>query len=66
MDNLEHSTQPILLRYAQAPVAAPVAYKYDPELGVNVITDADGNACPAVEGPDAAILTKTQSIEGEE
>lgn len=66
VDNLEHPTQPILLRYAQASVAAPVAYDYDPELGVNVLTEADGNVCPAVEGPDAAILTKTQSIEGEE
>jgi hypothetical protein len=67
MDNLRHSVHPLLWRYAQVAPAVPVAYRYDPELGVNVITDADGNVCPAVEGPDAGILTKTQSIvEGEE
>jgi hypothetical protein len=66
MDNLEHPTQPILLRHAQPSVALPVAHRYDPGLGINVITDANGNVCPAVEGPDAAILTKTQAIEGEE
>ena len=50
----------------QPSVALPVAHRYDPGLGINVITDANGNVCPAVEGPDAAILTKTQAIEGEE
>jgi putative ATP-grasp target RiPP len=66
MDNLGHSASPLLLRYAQAPPAVPATYRYDPELGVNVICDADGNVCPAVEGPDAGVLTKTQAIEGEE
>jgi hypothetical protein len=67
MDNLGHPAHPLLWRYAQVASAVPVTYRYDRELGINVITDAGGNVCPAVEGPDAEILTKTQSIvEGEE
>jgi hypothetical protein len=55
------------LRYAQAALAVPAEYRYDPGLGINVITDANGNVLPAVEGPDAGILTKTQTIiEGED
>jgi hypothetical protein len=60
MDNLGHSA--LLMRYAQLELAVPAAYRYDPELGLNVITDANGNTCPAVEGPDAGILTKSQTV----
>jgi hypothetical protein len=64
MDNLG---RPLLLRYAQAGHAVPAEYRYHSELGINVITDADGNVSAAVEGPDAGILTKSQTIiEGED
>ena len=66
MDNLGYPAHPLLLRYAQAPPAVPATYRYDPELGINVIIDANGNVCPAVEGPDAGVLTKTQTLHGEE
>jgi hypothetical protein len=62
MDDLGHPAYPLLLRYAQPELAVRAAYRYDPKLGINIITDADGNVYPAVEGPDAGILTKSQTI----
>jgi hypothetical protein len=62
MDKLGQSTLPLLLRYARTANAAPVNYRYDPELEVNIITGLDGDVFPAVEGPDAGLLTKSQSI----
>jgi hypothetical protein len=67
MDDSESGAIPLLLHYAQPVTAAPVAYSYDPELEVNVLVGPDGSVRPAVEGPDAAILTKTQTVvEGED
>jgi hypothetical protein len=45
----------------------PVNYRYDPELEINIITDLDGSIFPAVEGPDAGLLTKSSTvIDGED
>jgi hypothetical protein len=62
MDNTGQSSLPLLLRYARTANAAPMNYRYDPELEINVIADLDSTICPAVEGPDAELLTKSQSI----
>jgi len=67
MDNTGQSTPPLLLRYARPANATPMNYRYDPELEINIITDLDGSIFPAVEGPDAGLLTKSSTvIEGED
>jgi hypothetical protein len=67
MDNSEPPAIPLLLRYARPALRASVAYRYDPELEISVVTDPGGAVRPAVNGPDSAILTKSQTvIQGED
>jgi putative ATP-grasp target RiPP len=67
VDDPEPPAKPFLLRYARPAAATPTAYTYDPEREVNVVISADGRIRAAVEGPDAAILTKSQTVtEGED
>lgn len=62
MDDSEPLATPFLLRYARPAAAMPAAITYDPERQVNVVVSADGSIRAAVEGPDAAILTKSQTV----
>jgi hypothetical protein len=57
---------PLLLRFARPAAMGTLEYTYDPGLEVNVVADANGNASPIVEGPYAASLTKTVTVEGDE
>ena len=52
----------MLLHYAQPASKVSVAYRYDSEREVNVVADVAGGLRPAVEGPDAPILTKSQTV----
>lgn len=62
VENSEVLPVPLLLHYARPAPVASVPYRYDSELGVNVVTDVGGGTRPAVEGPDAPILTKSQTV----
>lgn len=65
MGGSQRASTPLLLRFAQpAPMISP-EYIYDAEMQVNVLTDANGNVGPVVEGQHAGALTKTvQAIPG--
>jgi hypothetical protein len=58
----EHLTLPLLLQYGRTANLVSVNYQYDPELEVNIIIDSHGRVVPAVEGPYAELLTKTQTV----
>ena len=62
MENSGQSPLPLLLRYAQRAESAPMNYRYDPELEINLVTDLDGDVFPAVEGPGAGLLTKSHTV----
>jgi hypothetical protein len=62
MDNTGQSPPPLLLQYARTANVTPVNYRYDPELEINIVTDLDGSTFPAVEGPDAGLLTKSSTV----
>jgi putative ATP-grasp target RiPP len=59
MDLREDRSVPLLLRFAESVPAMSAGYRYDATRQVNVVTNADGTISPAVEGPEAAVLTKT-------
>jgi hypothetical protein len=65
MDSEAYPVLPLLLRHARPAPTRP-AYSYDQEMEVNVLTDADGNVRPVVEGPDAGAVAKTVAVQGEE
>jgi hypothetical protein len=59
--------RPLLVRYGRPVPVPPAPYHYDEDRDVNVVADGHGGVRPAVTGPDAGILTKSQSIfEGED
>jgi putative ATP-grasp target RiPP len=61
MDDSRGRPVPLLLRFSQPAPVIMREYKYDPEMEINVIVDANGDISPAVEGPHAGTLTKTTS-----
>jgi len=65
MDSEAYPVLPLLPRHAR-PAPTRTAYSYDQEMEVNVVTDADGNVRPVVEGPDAGAVAKTVAVQGEE